>query len=181
MGYQGGADIDLAAEKGEVHCRAFTTTVFFAREPFHTWRKTDWFASWFKPAISARNACLMPTFNELRDQYQTSESNRRLATVMLGSGGFGSAPTLSSPGVHEEQLKTLRAAYAKAINHPDLIGEARKKGLEPELISGEELQVSAKESDCATVRSNRPDKETHRRLKFQRRVECGVLEFRKLD
>ena len=146
MGYQGGADIDLAAEKGEVHCRAFTTTVFFAREPFHTWRKNG-LVRVLVQAGKKREERLpdVPTFNELMDQYQTSEPNRRLATVMLGSGGFGSAPTLSSPGVHEEQLKTLRAAYAKAINHPDLIGEARKKGLEPELISGEELQVLAKE------------------------------------
>jgi hypothetical protein len=71
----------------------------------------------------------VPTFNELMDQYQTSESNRRLATVMLGSGGFGSAPTLSSPGVQEEQLKTLRAAYAKAINHPILSAKRGRKAL----------------------------------------------------
>jgi len=79
------------------------------------------------------------------DQYQTSDSNRRLAPVLLGSGGFGSAPTLSSPGVQEEPLKTLRTAYSKALNHPDLVGEAKKKGLEAELISGEELQALAKE------------------------------------
>ena len=36
-GYQGGQEIDLAVER--VQCRAFTVTTFFAREPFHTWRK----------------------------------------------------------------------------------------------------------------------------------------------
>jgi tripartite-type tricarboxylate transporter receptor subunit TctC len=146
MGYQGGADIDLAAEKGEVHCRAFTTTVFFAREPFHTWRKNG-LVRVLVQAGKNREARLsdVPTFTELMDHYQTSDPNRRLATVLLGSGGFGSAPTFSSPGVQEEQLKTLRAAYAKAMNHPDFIAEAKKKGLEPELISGEELQGLAKE------------------------------------
>lgn len=146
MGYQGGADMDLAVERGEVHCRAFTTTVFFAREPFHTWRKNG-LARVLVQTGKKREGRLsdVPTFQELMDQYQTSDSSRRLATVLLGSGGFGSCPTFSSPGVQEEQLKTLRAAYAKAINHPDFVAEAKKKGLEPELISGEELQGLAKE------------------------------------
>ena len=33
-GYQGGADIELAVERGEVQCRAFSIQVFFGREPF---------------------------------------------------------------------------------------------------------------------------------------------------
>ncbi|MGH7832742.1 MAG: hypothetical protein ACREQK_03800 [Candidatus Binatia bacterium] len=39
----------------------------------------------------------------------------------------------------------LRAAYIKALNNPDLVAEAKKKGLEPELITGEELEGLAKE------------------------------------
>jgi hypothetical protein len=31
------------------------------------------------------------------------------------------------------------------MNHPDFIAEAKKKGLEPELIRGEELEGLAKE------------------------------------
>jgi tripartite-type tricarboxylate transporter receptor subunit TctC len=33
LGYQAGQDIDLAVERGELQCRAFTITAFFAREP----------------------------------------------------------------------------------------------------------------------------------------------------
>jgi tripartite-type tricarboxylate transporter receptor subunit TctC len=32
-GYQGGADIEIAVERGEVQCRAFTIQVFYGREP----------------------------------------------------------------------------------------------------------------------------------------------------
>src|SRR5574341_1531236 len=39
-GYAGGNEIDLATERNEVVCRSFTTAAFFAREPYHTWRKT---------------------------------------------------------------------------------------------------------------------------------------------
>ena len=41
LGYQAGQDIDLAVERGELACRAFTVTAFFAREPFISWRKNN--------------------------------------------------------------------------------------------------------------------------------------------
>jgi hypothetical protein len=41
MGYIAGSDIDLAVERGEVQCRAFTISTYFAREPFFTWRKNN--------------------------------------------------------------------------------------------------------------------------------------------
>lgn len=145
-GYQGGADIELAVERGEVQCRAFTVQVFFGREPFHTWRKKG-LARVLVQTGKNRAARLpdVPTLHELMDQYQTADSNRRLATVMLGSGGFGSCPTISSPGVPDEQVKILRAAFAKALSSPELVAEAKKRGLEPELIAGEELESLAKE------------------------------------
>ena len=39
QGYPGGPEIDLAVERGEIHCRAFTIEAFMSREPYHTWRK----------------------------------------------------------------------------------------------------------------------------------------------
>ena len=39
-GYPGANDIDLAIEKGEVQCRAGTTSAFFGREPGRTWAKS---------------------------------------------------------------------------------------------------------------------------------------------
>ena len=145
-GYQGGAEIELAVERGEVQCRAFTIQVYFGREPFHIWRSKG-LARVLVQTGKKRDARLpdTPLLNELMEQYQTADANRRLAAVMLGSGGFGSCPTISSPGVPEEQVKILRAAYAKALNSADLVAEAKKRGLEPELLSGEELETLAKE------------------------------------
>jgi tripartite-type tricarboxylate transporter receptor subunit TctC len=40
-GYVSGQDIDLAVERGELQCRAFTITAYFAREPFISWRKKN--------------------------------------------------------------------------------------------------------------------------------------------
>ena len=52
---------------------------------------------------------------------------------------------LTSPGTPEEQLKALRSASAKALGSAEFQDEAKKKTLEADLISGEDLQVLAKE------------------------------------
>jgi hypothetical protein len=38
-GYPGGAEQDLAPERGEVQCRAVAIATFFGREPYFTWHK----------------------------------------------------------------------------------------------------------------------------------------------
>jgi tripartite-type tricarboxylate transporter receptor subunit TctC len=145
-GYQGGADIELAVERGEVQCRAFTIQVFFGRGPFHTWRSKN-LVRVLVQGGKKRDPRLAdtPLFTELMDQYKTAENYRRLVAVMLGSGDFGSAPMFGPPGIAPEQVKTLRAAYAKALDSPELIAEAKKHGLQPELIPGGEIEELAKE------------------------------------
>src|ERR1051325_3512597 len=143
-GYQGGSEIELAVERGEVQCRAFSVQVFFGREPFNTWRSKNLVRvlvqTGRKRDPRLRDA---PLLNELMEQYHTNDANRRLATVILGSGEFGSAPMFTSPGTPAELLKVLRAGYAKGLASPDLLDEATKRGLEPELIGGDELESLA--------------------------------------
>ena len=43
-GYQGGPDVDLAMERGEVHCRAVSTTAYFSRQALHYLGK-EWICS----------------------------------------------------------------------------------------------------------------------------------------
>jgi tripartite-type tricarboxylate transporter receptor subunit TctC len=145
-GYQGGADIELAVERGEVQCRAFSVQVFFGREPFHTWRSKGLVRVLVQTG-KKRDPRLpeTPLLSELMDQYRTAEASRRLATVLLGSGEFGSCPMIAAPGIPEEQVKTLRAAYVKALTSPELVSEAKKKGLEPELITGDEMEALSRE------------------------------------
>jgi len=144
-GYEGGASIELAVERGEVQCRAFTTQVFFGREPFNTWRSKNQVRVLVQGG-KKRDPRLpdTPLLSELMDQYKTSDADRRLVTVMLGSGEFGSAPMLAPPGMAGEQAKILRAAYAQALTSPDLIAEAKKQGFDTELIHGEDLETLAK-------------------------------------
>jgi tripartite-type tricarboxylate transporter receptor subunit TctC len=145
-GYQGGAEIELAVERGEVQCRAFSSQVFFGREPFPTWRSKNQVRVLVQTG-KKRDPRLpeTPLFTELMDQYKTPEGQRRLVSVLLGSSEFGIAPMFAPPGVPAEQVKILRAAYAKALTNSDLVAEAKKHGLEPELIAGEEIEALAKE------------------------------------
>jgi tripartite-type tricarboxylate transporter receptor subunit TctC len=146
LGYEGGASIELAVERGEVQCRAFTIQVFFGREPFHTWRSKNQVRVLVQGG-KKRDPRLpdTPLLSELMDQYKVSEANRRLVTVMMGSGELGSAPMFAPPGVGAEQVKILRAAYAKALTSAELIAEAKKQGNDAELIHGEEIEALAKE------------------------------------
>ena len=145
-GYEGGASIELAVERGEVQCRAFSVQTFFGREPFNTWRSKN-LVRVLVQGGKKRDPRLpeTPLLSELMDEYKTSEANRRLVTVVVASGEFGSAPMLAPPGIPAEQVKILRAAYAKALTSPELIADAKKQGLDVELIHGDDLEALAKE------------------------------------
>ncbi len=145
MGYQAGADIDLAVERGEVVCRAFTLTAFHAREPFHTWRKKN-FVRVLMQTGRKRDPRLpdVPTIYELMDHYKTPETGRRLATLVLAAGDFG-RPYVLPPNTPPDRLNILREAFTKVINDPEALSEAEKRKLEIDPTSGEELQSLAKE------------------------------------
>ena len=144
-GYPGGTDIDLGVERGEIHCRAFTIEAFFGREPYHTWRKTGFVHNLFQTGRK-RDSRLpeTPTVFEIMDQYKTPESGRGLATVLVGADGMG-RPMFGPPGLPPNLLKLLRDAYAKTMSDEQFIAEVKKRNYEFEPVSGEELQLLARE------------------------------------
>jgi tripartite-type tricarboxylate transporter receptor subunit TctC len=145
LGYQGGGPIDLAVEKGEIHCRAMTIESFFAREPFHTWRKNNFVKS-IAQSGRKRDARLpeTPTIYELMDQYKTPDQSRRVATVILAGGVFG-RPMVGPAGIAPDRLKILRGAFASALKDPELKAEAEKRSYEVDPVAGEEMEKLAKE------------------------------------
>ena len=144
-GYVSGQDIDLAVERGELQCRAFTITAYFAREPFISWRKRN-FVNVLIQTGNKRDSRIKetPTIYELMDKYKTSDGARSLAKIILASGDFG-RPLVFPPGVPADRLKTLREAFNKAVKDPALLAEAEKKQLEIDPTSGEEMESLAKE------------------------------------
>ena len=144
-GYVSGSDIDLAVERGEVICRAFTINAYFAREPFITWRKKNFVRVLYQTG-SRRDARLkdVPLLNDLMDKYKTSETTRRLANVVSASDEFG-RPIIFPPGVPADRVKIMRDAFEKTIKDPALLAEAEKRRLDIDPARGEELDKLAKE------------------------------------
>src|SRR5688572_20634084 len=144
-GYVAGQDIDLAVERGEVQCRAFTVNAFFAREPFITWRKKNFVRVMYQTG-SKRDPRLKDVvlFNELMDKYKTAESVRRLTKVVLAADEFG-RPIVFPPGVPADRVKIIRDAFNKTISDPALLAEAQRRRLDIDPATGEELDALAKE------------------------------------
>lgn len=144
-GYQSGQDVDLAVERGEVVCRAFTITAFFAREPFISWRKRGFVNVLFQSG-SKREARLkdVPTIYELMDKYKTNDAGRRLAKVVLAAGDFG-RPIVAPPATPGDRVKLLREAFDKIQKDAGYLADAEKRKLEIDAETGAELESSAKE------------------------------------
>jgi tripartite-type tricarboxylate transporter receptor subunit TctC len=144
-GYQGGNEIDLAVERGEIQCRSLSSEAFFSREPFHTWRKNN-FARVLVQGGRKRDERLPdgPTLYELMDKYKAPESGRRLATALLASGDFH-RPYLGPPNMRPEQVKALREAFSKTVKDPAFLAETKNKKLDIDPSSGEEVEALTKE------------------------------------
>ncbi|MBI3059177.1 MAG: hypothetical protein HYY81_07710 [Deltaproteobacteria bacterium] len=145
VGYPGGSEVDLAVERGEVVCRGQTIAAHFSREATITWHKKG-FIRHLAQSGRKRDSRLpdTPTIYELMDSYKTSEVKRRVADVILTAGEFG-RPMLVTPGTPPERVKVLREAYSKAMKDPELLAEAKKRRMDVEPSSGEELQALAKQ------------------------------------
>jgi tripartite-type tricarboxylate transporter receptor subunit TctC len=144
-GYQGGGEIDLAVERGELQCRALTIQAYHSREPYHTWRRTN-FARIVMQTGRTRDPRIAdaPTLHELMNEHKTPESARRLVPLVMAGSDFG-RPIIAPPGVPPDRIKILRDAFIKTMNDPELLAEAKRKNFDIAPTPGEELAALAKE------------------------------------
>jgi tripartite-type tricarboxylate transporter receptor subunit TctC len=144
-GYVAGSDIDLAVERGEVQCRAFTINAYFAREPFITWRKKNFvrvmYQTGARPDARLKD---VPLFNDLMDKYKTADHVRRFAKVVLASDQVG-RPIVFPPGVPSDRVKIMRDAFNKTVHDPAFLAEAERRRLDIDSETGEALDKLAKE------------------------------------
>ena len=54
-------------------------------------------------------------------------------------------PFFGPPGIPADRLKILREGFVKMMNDQDFIAEAKKKGLEPSIMTGEEVEALGRE------------------------------------
>jgi tripartite-type tricarboxylate transporter receptor subunit TctC len=144
-GYKGSSDVNLAIERGEVVCWGGTLQAFFGSEPGRTWAKTG-FVRVLAHGGKKRHPQLpeAPTVLEVMDKHNVADATRQLVKVLLAPDDLG-RPFFGPPGIPADRLKLLRDAFAKIMNDPDVEAEAQKKGLDPNFVSGDELQALIKD------------------------------------
>lgn len=144
-GYPGGVEIDLALERGEIHCRGTGVTTHFAREPYFTWHKTG-FDRHIVQTGNKKDPRLpdAPTLVELMDKKKTPAFSRSVARVMLIAATLG-RPMIATPGTPADRVKILREAYLKAFQEPEVAEEAKKRRLDLETLTGAEVEKEMRE------------------------------------
>ena len=145
MGYKGGAEQDLAFERGEVVCRALSIPTFFAREPFTTWRKENRVRLLMQTGRK-RDPKMpdVPTIHELMTEYKTPAATRSLVSAVLASGDIG-RPFVAPPATPAERLAVLRDAFKKTMSDPAFLADVKTRKFVADPEYGEELERIAKE------------------------------------
>jgi tripartite-type tricarboxylate transporter receptor subunit TctC len=143
LGYPGGAEIDLAVEKGEVICRGMTASPFHGREPFITWQKKNFVrVLLFTGDKRDERMPNVPTLEEIFDKEKVPEPSRRVADVILAAEKFG-RPIIAGPGTPPDRVNILRQAFNQAMKDPELLAEAKKGRMDVDPTTGEVLEKLA--------------------------------------
>jgi tripartite-type tricarboxylate transporter receptor subunit TctC len=131
-GYTGGNQINLAMERGEVQARNNTWSSWKATKPDWLRDKKLSIVVQAGPRASDLDA---PSLEDLAK----SAEDRQLVELIVSGTQLG-RPLATTPGVPEERLQALRAAFAATMKDPEFLDEARKLNFEVEPVLGEALQ-----------------------------------------
>ncbi len=135
LGYNGGTDVNLAMERGEVQGRGSNSWLSYR------FQNPDW----------VRDGRIVPLFQMTltRDplladvpcliEYAANDEERGVVSLLATTETIGRA-MIAPPGVPPERIALLRKAFAAAVADPMLLGEASQAKLDIQPIGGEDLQ-----------------------------------------
>ena len=152
-GYSGGAELDLAVQRGETQCRATSVSGYTGFGAFKDWRQTG-SARVLVQTGRKRDPKLpdVPTVYELMDEFKTPESGRRLAAVMLVPGGVWLADGGAAGSGGGQDKASARGRFTKRWPTLNLIAEAKKRQLEVVTVQRRRLGGVGQGSHGATAR-----------------------------
>jgi tripartite-type tricarboxylate transporter receptor subunit TctC len=139
MGYQGGGDVLVAMERGEVDGPG--------NRPWSTWRviRPEWYQDKkIVPLVqlSLKKAPDLPDVPLLIDLARNEEEREMF--YFLSSHTPMEQPFVGPPDMDSGLLATYRKAFTAMYNDPDFIADAKKSRMELEPHSGEEVQEIVK-------------------------------------
>jgi len=134
-GYPGGNDINLAMERGEVEGRGSNA--------WASWKSTrmDWIRDKkinMLVQIGLTKAPDLPDVPLMMDLAKNPD-DKAVLKLLSASTTIG-RPLFTSPGVPEERVKALRAAFDATMKDPEFLADAKTRGFDINPVSGEEMQ-----------------------------------------
>jgi hypothetical protein len=136
-GYTAGAQMNLAMERGEVDGRVNSWASFKANKPQWVKDKLVNFLVRSGPAVSDLD---VPSVEEMAK----TPADRHFVELVL-SGSLLGRPFAIAPGVPEERVKALRAAFDATMKDPAFLAEAAALNFEVDPTGGEVLQKTVEE------------------------------------
>jgi tripartite-type tricarboxylate transporter receptor subunit TctC len=133
-GYPGGNDILLAMERGEVDGRCG-----------YSWssaksRKADWLKEGKMRVLVQMSTAKHPDLPDVpfvMDLAKT-DKDRQVLALIFARQAWG-RPFLAPPGIPEDRVTALQAAFMATMADPEFLADAEKQNLEITPISGEEI------------------------------------------
>lgn len=133
-GYKGGNDVYLAMERGEVHgrCGGLKSSIRSTRP--------DWFPQKKVQVVIQISTERDPDFPEVPTVLELlkDERSKQILKLVLAPMEMD-RPVLAPPGVADDRVKLLRAAFLATMKDPNFVAEAEKQSLELEYFDGERL------------------------------------------
>jgi tripartite-type tricarboxylate transporter receptor subunit TctC len=139
-GYPGGADINLAVQRGEVDGRCgWSWSSLLAREkPLYDDKRIHVVAQ-----ISLKKHDDLPDVPRVVD---LTDSPSDLAAIrLIVSRESMARPFAAPPGIPPERVAALRRAFDLTMKDPEFIAEARRQSVEVRPLSGAEVDALVKE------------------------------------
>jgi tripartite-type tricarboxylate transporter receptor subunit TctC len=136
-GYEGGSDIYLAMERGEVHgrCGSMVTAIKVTRPDWIPQKKFT------VPIVIAPEP--HPEFPDAPVIMSFVKDDRQRAVFeLLFATQESDRPVLAPPGLPEPRVKELRKAFIDTMQDPGFRAEADKQLLTIDWVSGEKLQAT---------------------------------------
>jgi tripartite-type tricarboxylate transporter receptor subunit TctC len=131
-GYEGGNQINLAMERGEVQARNNTWSSWKATKPLWIRDKLITIVAQAGPRVPDLDA---PSVEEL-----AKTPDERKLIELVTSGTHLGRPMATTPDVPADRLAALRAAYRATMTDPEFRTDAEKAGFEIAPVNGEDMQ-----------------------------------------
>jgi tripartite-type tricarboxylate transporter receptor subunit TctC len=135
-GYIGGAEINVAMERGEVQGRGANTYIAYR------FQNADWIRdnklNFVFQMTEERDPMMKDTPTLL--EYARTDEQRKIISLMVTTETIGRS-IIAPPGMSAERVALLRKALAEMVKDPEFLADVERAQLEISPIPGERLQA----------------------------------------